>query len=179
MMNQVTDADCSFSPQCQTLAKKSSNCSQGSVNVPSRKIDDDEDDVDSLNINFDDVNEQSDLEEYYNNSPEQVINTNNSFNEASAANSKTDSCLYENPQNFVFNPRVAVDQITNSCKPSAAHRVQNSSLFMNSPISSPTNPALDNVLSTDFNSMDAGYGIPANTKSNNKNIHCIKEKIRR
>lgn len=172
MMNQVTDANCNFSLPSQLSAKKPS------VSVPNRKIDDDDDDVDSLNINFDDVNEQSDLDEYYNSSPEQVINSSNSFNEPNATNSKTATCLYENSQNLVFNPRVMGHQT--SCKPSTTgHRANNSNLFMNSPVSSPPNPVMDNVLSTDFNSMDTNYGVPANTKSNHKNIHCIKEKIRR
>lgn len=178
MLNQAAVANNIFSSPSQTSTKNGLNTSQGPVNAPNRKMEEDEDDVDSLNINFDDVNEQSDLEEYYNSSPEQVISTNSNSNEIAQAGSRTETCLYEGPQQFAFNPKVIGHQITPCNKPNIGPRV-NSNLFMNSPVSSPTNPVLDNVMGSEFNSIDASYGIPANSKPNTKNIHCIKEKIRR
>ncbi|RNA29858.1 Spermatogenesis- and oogenesis-specific basic helix-loop-helix-containing 2 [Brachionus plicatilis] len=173
MVGQASDVNNNFAAPKNDFGSNA----QGSVCAPNRKMEDEEDDVDSLNINFDDVNEQSDLEEYYNNSPEQVINTNSNIREIGGTNSKTETCLYESPQHFALNPKGVGHQIT-PCKPNAAARI-NTNLFMNTPISSPPDTLLDSVLASEFNHGETVYGTPANTKPSNKNIHCIKEKIRR
>lgn len=150
-----------------------------------RNMDEEEDDVDSLNINFDDVNDQSDIDDYYNNCSEQSLNANQINTDLNNNNcsSKNENAIYEMSQHYnhhFSNPKpinthhiTTQNQIPGNKRASPTSKI-NPCTYMNS------SSILESVISNEINSsVDSAFGIPNSGKPNNRNIHCVKEKIRR
>lgn len=144
-----------------------------------RNLDEEEDDVDSLNINFDDVNDQSDIDDYYNNCSEQSINANNLNNLNNDLNAcanlinKNENCIYEMTQHYNhFNSKMP-----NSLNQSQSKQMGGNKLNQCSYISSSS--ILESVISSEINSSESSFSMSSSSKPTNRNIHCVKEKIRR
>lgn len=154
------------------------------LNAPYASIDEEEDDADSLNINFDDVNDQSDMEDtYYNNCATTPINGSNVCTEDIANKSDNISILYDLEQHFSssFNSKLAnihhlshLNQTNkqiaylNACSPSSSSSCSTTN----------SSSVLESINEME-NSNEAYLNMPDAAKSMNRNIHCIKEKIRR
>ncbi|CAF0881705.1 unnamed protein product [Brachionus calyciflorus] len=180
--NLVTDANNNVSINQQNVAKinnynqPQSQSNGQNLNCEIRNMDEEEDDVDSLNINFEDVNEQSDMEEYYNNCADQIINSNNNNNNNNEQmnnnlNKKAENCLYENPQHYMYSPKIL--------SPNKTMNNRINSYPYPSPSNSSSPSTIDSVLTNEIPPIENSFGISNSTKVNTKNIHCVKEKIRR
>jgi hypothetical protein len=141
-------------------------------------LEEDDEDIDSLNINFDDVNDQSDSDDYYikslqNSSNQSTIknlnHVNGNVNKNTIINGKNDMDSHHYSSHHL-NTKMST-QKNSVC--SSINMSYNNCSYLTSPSSSIIDASND-----DNNSNEPGYSSSTKTPAN-RNIHCAKEKIRR
>lgn len=195
----TSSTSCITNSYADARAQNSLNCINS---CEFRNIEEEEDDVDSININFDDVNDQSDIEEYYNLVQNKMLTCNTSNTDINNNNNNTSNLMNKNPNGSMsgansagqngyvvnkgenifdlsprynnFNTKCSMTNVKPDMQNQVVNHANKGNPYM---LSASTASLVDSV--SENNSNEPSFASSSSVKSSNRNIHCVKEKIRR